>query len=51
MHNHHVDHHHNDVDINDAIAHNERTLANSEKQGLSILRETYLLKQIAQTLF
>ena len=39
------------VDINDAIAHNERTLAKSEKQGLSILRETYLLKQIAQTLF
>lgn len=38
------------VDINDAIAHNERTLANSEKQGLSILRETYLLKRIAQEL-
>ena len=38
------------VDINDAIAHNEHTLANSEKQGLSILRETYLLKRIAKEL-
>ena len=38
------------IDIKDAIAHNERTLANSEKQGLSILRETYLLKRIAQEL-
>ncbi|MBB1276172.1 MULTISPECIES: NUDIX hydrolase [unclassified Pseudoalteromonas] len=38
------------VDINDAIAHNERTIANSEKQGLSILRETYLLKRIAKEL-
>jgi len=35
------------VDINEAIAHNERTIANSDKQGLSILRETFLLKQIA----
>ncbi|KAA1156827.1 NUDIX domain-containing protein [Pseudoalteromonas fuliginea] len=39
------------VNISDAIAHNERTLANSEKQGLSILRETYLLKKIAKQLF
>ena len=38
------------VDINEAIAHNERTLANSKKQGLSILRETYLLKRIAAQL-
>ena len=38
------------VNINDAIAHNERTQANSEKQGLSILRETYLLKRIADEL-
>lgn len=35
------------VDINEAIAHNERTIANSDKQGLSILRETFLLKRIA----
>lgn len=38
------------VNIYDAIAHNERTLATSEKQGLSIIRETYLLKQIAKQL-
>ena len=38
------------VNIHDAIAHNERTLANSENQGLSILRETYLLKRIADEL-
>ncbi|MBB1397090.1 MULTISPECIES: NUDIX hydrolase [unclassified Pseudoalteromonas] len=36
------------VNIHDAIAHNERTLATSDKQGLSILRETYLLKEIAK---
>ena len=39
------------VNIYDAIAHNERTMSLSEKQGLSIIRETYLLKQIAQQLF
>lgn len=38
------------VNIFDAIAHNERTLANSDKQGLSIIRETYLLKEIAKQL-
>lgn len=38
------------VNIHDAIAHNERTMSLSEKQGLSIIRETYLLKQIAQQL-
>lgn len=38
------------VNIHDAIAHNERTLATSNKQGLSIIRETYLLKEIAKTL-
>jgi ADP-ribose pyrophosphatase YjhB (NUDIX family) len=38
------------VNINDAIAHNECTLANSEKQGLSIIRETFLLKEIAKYL-
>ncbi len=39
------------VDIFQAIAHNERTLANSDKQGLSIIRETYLLKAIAAQFF
>lgn len=38
------------VDINEAIEHNERTLATSDKQGLSIIRETYLLKEIAKQL-
>jgi ADP-ribose pyrophosphatase YjhB (NUDIX family) len=38
------------VNIHHAIAHNERTLANSKKQGLSIIRETYLLKEIAKQL-
>ncbi|WP_372760144.1 NUDIX hydrolase [Pseudoalteromonas sp.] len=38
------------VNIHDAIAHNERTLASSDKQGLSIIRETYLLKEIAKQL-
>ena len=38
------------VNIHKAIAHNERTLANSDKQGLSIIRETYLFKAIAQQL-
>ncbi|MBQ4831981.1 NUDIX domain-containing protein [Pseudoalteromonas sp. MMG010] len=38
------------VKIQDAIEHNERTLANSEKQGLSIIRETFLLKEIAKQL-
>ncbi|WP_064435857.1 NUDIX hydrolase [Pseudoalteromonas neustonica] len=38
------------VDIHEAIAHNERTLANSDKQGLSIIRETYLLKEIVKKL-
>ncbi|MDA9556683.1 NUDIX domain-containing protein [Vibrio sp.] len=35
------------VNIHDAIAHNEDILAHSDKQGLSIIRETYLLKHIA----
>ncbi|WMS93917.1 NUDIX domain-containing protein [Pseudoalteromonas sp. HL-AS2] len=38
------------VDINEAIEHNERTLTTSDKQGLSIIRETYLLKEIAKQL-
>lgn len=39
------------VNIFEAIAHNERTLANSDKQGLSIIRETFLLKEIAKQFF
>jgi 8-oxo-dGTP pyrophosphatase MutT (NUDIX family) len=38
------------VDINHAIAHNQHTLAHSEKAGLSIIRETFLLQHIKQTL-
>ena len=34
------------IDINEAIAHNEQTLKNSPKSGLSIEREIYLLKEI-----
>lgn len=36
------------MDINTAIAHNETTMAMSDKQGMSIQRETFLLKLIAQ---
>lgn len=38
------------VNIHHAIAHNETTMAMSDKQGLSIQRETYLLKEIAKQL-
>lgn len=38
------------VNIHEAIAHNRETIANSDKQGLSIERETYLLERIAQEL-
>ena len=38
------------VNIYDAIAHNESTIAKSEKKGMSIIRETFLLKLIAQEL-
>jgi ADP-ribose pyrophosphatase YjhB (NUDIX family) len=34
------------INIYDAIAHNEETLATSEKKGMSIERETYLLHLI-----
>lgn len=34
------------VNIHQAIKHNENTIANSNKKGLSIIRETFLLKQI-----
>jgi len=38
------------VNIHKAIAHNEHTMAHSEKQGMSIQRETYLLKLIVKEL-
>lgn len=38
------------VNIYDAIAHNEETIVNSDKKGLSIERETFLLKLIAEEL-
>lgn len=36
------------VNIHDAIVHNEQTIANSPKKGMSIERETYLLHLIAK---
>lgn len=38
------------VNINEAVAHNEAVIAHSEKKGLSIERETFLLKLIAAEL-
>ncbi len=38
------------MNIHEAIAHNEAVIANSDKKGLSIERETFLLKVIAQEL-
>jgi len=38
------------INIHQAIAHNEEVIANSDKKGLSIERETFLLKVIAQEL-
>jgi 8-oxo-dGTP pyrophosphatase MutT (NUDIX family) len=38
------------VNIHKAIAHNEDVIVNSDKKGLSIERETYLLKQIVERL-
>lgn len=35
------------VNIHEAIAHNKNTMANSEKKGMSIERETFLLELIA----
>jgi len=36
------------INIHDAIAHNEKTMLESPKKGMSIERETYLLRLIAQ---
>lgn len=38
------------INIHQAIAHNEETIANSTKKGMSIERETYLLKRIVKEL-
>ena len=38
------------MNIHQAIVHNEETIAKSEKKGLSIERETYLLKLIVSEL-
>ncbi|MGF1724677.1 NUDIX hydrolase [Photobacterium nomapromontoriensis] len=38
------------INLFDAIAHNEHTIANSDKKGMSIERETFLLKRIAEEL-
>jgi len=38
------------VDIHEAIAHNKTTMANSNKKGMSIERETFLLELIAEKL-
>ena len=38
------------LNIHDAINHNEEVIANSGKKGLSIERETYLLKRIVAEL-
>lgn len=38
------------LNIYDAIKHNEQTIANSNKKGMSIERETFLLKLIVQEL-
>lgn len=36
------------VNIHEAIVHNEHTIANSEKKGMSVDRETFLLKRIVK---
>ncbi|WP_428773362.1 NUDIX hydrolase [Vibrio sp.] len=38
------------INIHQAIIHNEQTIANSDKKGMSIERETYLLHLIAKEL-
>lgn len=36
------------INIHEAIKHNKKTMATSDKKGMSIERETYLLKLIAE---
>jgi len=38
------------INIHEAIQHNEKTMATSEKKGMSIERETFLLKLITQSM-
>jgi hypothetical protein len=38
------------VELDKAIAFNKQTMASSDKTGVSIVRETYLLERIAKTL-
>ncbi|MGL6259961.1 NUDIX domain-containing protein [Vibrio sp. WXL103] len=38
------------MNIHEAIAHNEQTMAQSPKKGMSIERETYLLHRVAKEL-
>ncbi len=38
------------VNIHEAINHNQKTMATSAKKGMSIERETFLLKLIAETM-
>jgi len=38
------------VNIDEAIKHNEKTMAISNKKGMSIVRETFLLKLIAKSI-
>lgn len=38
------------MNIHDAIKHNEDTIKNSDKKGMSIERETFLFKKIAAEL-
>ncbi len=37
------------MNIHEAIKHNEKTIASSDKKGLSIERETFLLKRVVST--
>ncbi len=39
------------VNIHEAIQHNEKTMETSAKKGMSIERETYLLRQIVKKIF
>ena len=39
------------VNIHEAIAHNKKTMATSDKKGMSIERETFLLELIAENRF
>ncbi|MFT7127272.1 MAG: ADP-ribose pyrophosphatase YjhB (NUDIX family) [Pseudoalteromonas tetraodonis] len=38
------------INIHEAIAHNQEVISNSDKKGLSIERETFMLKVISQEL-